>query len=104
MKVGPPFGCAAAVVPGWMGGGLGSRPMTRKIGERQRGDPVARQTLAQRDERPAEAAAPGHAGGALPLHTRGGPLGAGLQESLVHDRGHEIFVDVHGVIVAAFAP
>ncbi len=71
---------------------------------RPRGYAVAGETLAQRDERPAEAASPAHAGGAFPPDGSGGPLGAGLLESLLDDRGHEVFVDVHGFIVAGPAP
>jgi hypothetical protein len=34
----------------------------------------------------------------------GGPLLASLLESLPDDRGHEILVDVHGLIVAGPKP
>src|SRR3989442_5811704 len=65
---------------------------------------VAGETLAQRHERPAEAASPAHAGPAFPPDGGGGPIGAGLPESLRDDRSHGDFFDVHGFIVTRPAP
>src|SRR2546430_4224542 len=67
----------SAVVPGWMGGELGSRPVTRKIGQRPRRRSVADHTTAQRDDRVAQAASPAQqCRTQLPPDAGRGPLGA----------------------------